>query len=127
MIRLTLMFLCWAPSAYAGGDVAKGSKLYQGSCMACHGVNADGNGPAAAAMNPPPTNFRSAEYWEGRTNEQLKVAIKSGSPGTSMMPFTHLRPDQVTSLVAFLRTLAPSTGPEEAPIVPHKPAPPKTQ
>ena len=125
MLRWIPLILFWSPAALANGDVVKGAQLYQGSCMACHGVNADGNGPAAVALNPAPTNFRTAEFWKGRTDEQLFVAIKSGSPGTSMMPFTHLNPDQIADLVAFLRSQAPDSGTGEEGMPSPSPSPSK--
>ena len=127
MLRWFPLTLVWSSAAWATGDAAKGAQLYQNNCMACHGVNADGNGPAAVALNPAPTNFRTVEFWKGRTDEQLEEAIQSGSPGTSMMPFTHLAPDQIEDLVAFLRTQAPEPKVEEDAAPNPSPSPIKVQ
>ena len=113
-----------SPPALADGSVDRGSTLYQGSCMACHGVNADGNGPAAGAMTPRPTNLAAASYWKERTDAQVAATIRSGSPGTSMMPFAHLSEQQVGDLVAFLKTKAPQSTPSKPETTP-KPSPSK--
>jgi mono/diheme cytochrome c family protein len=108
MKRAVILSLFLSTSAWADGDLDRGAVLYQGSCMACHGVNADGNGPAVGPkMNPRPTDFTSAAWWKGRTDQQVAVAIKSPTPGTSMLPFTHLNDQQVSDLVAYLRSKAP--------------------
>jgi mono/diheme cytochrome c family protein len=110
-----ILALFFSGAALADGDPERGAQLYQGSCMACHGVNADGNGPAAAALKPRPTDFTSAAWWKNRTDRQVAVEIKSPTPGTSMMPFAHLSEQQINDLVAFLRTKAPaSEDPEPA-------------
>lgn len=38
-------------------DLERGKKIYQQFCINCHGPMGDGNGTAAALLNPPPLNF----------------------------------------------------------------------
>jgi cytochrome c oxidase cbb3-type subunit 2 len=109
-----LLMAILSPAALADGSARRGATLYQGSCMACHGVNADGNGPAAGAMTPRPTNLAAASYWKERTDAQVAATIRSGSPGTSMMPFAHLSEEQVSDLVVFLKTKAPQPSPSKS-------------
>ena len=85
---------------------AQGRKLYMANCMSCHGAAADGQGPAAAALRPRPTDFTAAAWWVGRTDEQVKAAIRTGSPGTPMMGFARLSESDLDQIVAFLRTKA---------------------
>jgi high-affinity iron transporter len=101
-----LVGLLAAPGAHAA-DATKGQAVYTANCMACHGVNADGKGPAAAALKPAPTDFTSAAFWQGRTNEQVKSAIRTGKPGTPMMAFGKLSEGDLDNLVAFLETKKP--------------------
>jgi len=43
----------------AGAEaVAAGASLFQQNCATCHGTLADGHGPAATGLEPPPANFR---------------------------------------------------------------------
>lgn len=92
----------WAGTALAA-DV-DGAAVYRQNCVACHGAKADGKGPAAAALRPPPTDFTKAAWWEGRTDEQVSASIRAGRPGTPMMPYTALSDAELAALVAWLRT-----------------------
>ena len=103
---IATLLLLVAPALAA--DAAKGERTYMASCMACHGEAADGKGPAAAALRPPPTDFTSAAFWKNRDDASIKAVIQSGKPGTSMMAFGQLSKEDLADLVAFLRTKAPS-------------------
>src|ERR1700736_539992 len=37
-------------------DITSGKKIFANYCASCHGVNGKGNGPAAAALKPAPTD-----------------------------------------------------------------------
>lgn len=69
--------------------IARGAALYQQHCVACHGVEADGKGPAAVAFTPGPRDFTdpSATWTIGREPEQIHQAISKGVPGTGMAGF----------------------------------------
>ena len=100
------LIVLWAlaVSTADAADTQNGEAVYQANCMACHGAAADGKGPAAAALNPPPTNFTDPAYWAGKTDEQVKQAIKVGKPGTSMIGFSRISDEDLADLVAFMRT-----------------------
>jgi len=81
--------------------------LYAANCQICHGENGDGKGPAGRALQPPPTDFTDDVWWEGRTDDQIKMFIQGGKPGTSMMGFPKLSVLELRDLVALLRTFEP--------------------
>jgi len=89
-------------------DTAAGKSIYERNCLACHGAKGAGDGPAARALRPPPTPFNTADFWSKTTDAKVKAAIKTGRPGTSMMAFGSLTPEQLDSLVAYLRSFAPT-------------------
>lgn len=72
------------------GDEEKGQALFQVNCVACHGAAADGKGPAAPALKPPPRNFQDpAERWtKSRKLPEIYNTISEGSPGTAMIGFS---------------------------------------
>lgn len=101
LVALTLAAL--GSGTAMAADTEAGKAVYMANCMACHGVAADGKGPAAAALQPPPVDFTSAEFWKSRTDESVRATIQSGKPGTAMMPFANLSGADLDNLVAWLR------------------------
>lgn len=83
------------------GDEA--AKVYAAKCAPCHGTTGAGNGPAAAAFNPKPTDFTSAEFRENQTDEQVAAAIKDGK-GAMPSFGKELSADAIKALVAYLRS-----------------------
>ena len=45
--------------AYSATSIATGAALYREHCAACHGPRGAGDGPAAAALDPPPPDLRA--------------------------------------------------------------------
>ncbi len=69
-------------------NISKGKAIFEGkgTCFTCHGKGGNGEGLAAAGMDPPPRNFTNAAFHAMRTDGELFWVIKNGSPGTAMMP-----------------------------------------
>ena len=107
---LLLVLLGLPGAAQAAGDAVQGKKVYQSNCVACHGTEADGNGPAAPALRPPPADFTSAAFWGGRDDAKVKAVIRSGKPGTPMMAYGQLSDTQLDDLIAFLRSKVQTEG-----------------
>lgn len=99
--------LALAAGVAGAGSVEKGKALYDGHCASCHGANGNGQGPQAPGMNPAPTNFTNVAVMNARSDSDLQMPILQGKYGTAMPGYgTVLSPDDVASLVVFLRTLA---------------------
>lgn len=78
---------------------------FAGHCAACHGAKGKGNGPAAAAFNPRPSDFTNPELFRGRPDEDLVKSITEGV--RAMPPFgTQLPPGTISDLVKYVRSLA---------------------
>lgn len=75
--------------------------LYQSRCASCHGDTGRGDGPAAAGLDPKPTNFRDASRQARRNVYGLYGTITMGVEGTTMVAFTDLDDAQRWAL-AFL-------------------------
>ncbi len=71
-------------------DEEHGKTLFQNNCMACHGAMADGKGPAASALTPPPRNFLDpdARWTRSREPKDIYQTLSEGSPGTAMVAFS---------------------------------------
>lgn len=88
-------------------DSAKGDDLYRANCSACHGADLDGKGPAGAALQPKPSDFKDKAFWDGRDDNAITASIKNGKPGTAMMAFAHLPDSDVEAIVAYMRANQP--------------------
>jgi mono/diheme cytochrome c family protein len=83
-------------------SIAAGAQLFQTHCSACHGEQGMGNGPAAAALDPPPANMLI--HVPLHSDRELYDFIGKGFPGTAMPPFgDQLSPEEMWHLVNFLR------------------------
>jgi mono/diheme cytochrome c family protein len=97
--------LSLAGAAHAG-DAKKGQLAYNSRCAFCHGASGKGDGPAAAQLKPPPTNFTTQDFWKDFTPATIKTVIENGKPGTSMQSFkTGLSTEQIDDVIAYLQTL----------------------
>ena len=89
---------------------ARGESIYSVRCAPCHGANGGGDGPAAAAITPKPRNFRDADFWRGRTDDQLRLVVRQGKPGTLMPPFEGvLSAAEVDDVVGYVQGFKPAS------------------
>jgi cytochrome c oxidase cbb3-type subunit 3 len=77
-------------------DLARGEKLYRGSCQYCHGPQGDGGKGA---------NLARAKLDRASTDEKLVNVIQNGIPGTEMPGAWHMIDHEVVQVAAFVRTL----------------------
>ncbi len=92
------------PIARAAG-VPEGKKVFETNCSICHGPTGKGDGPAAAALTPKPTNLVSKEV-QAQTDGALFWKI---STGRGAMPSWQTLPEKDRwSVVDFIRSLSRS-------------------
>jgi high-affinity iron transporter len=99
MLVMALVCSVWA------ADAERGKAIYGSNCVACHGRSGDGKGPAAQAMRPAPTDFTTAEWWKGKSDDEIAAMIKNGRAGTPMVAFPKLSADELADVVAYMRKL----------------------
>jgi len=90
-----------------------GAEVYAQRCQACHGVTGDGNGPAAAYLQPRPRDYRrgifkftSTPYGAKPRRADLERTIRRGITGTSMPAFALLSDEDVQAVVDYVLVLA---------------------
>lgn len=73
MIPLLGLLALGGASICSADQVSEGRALYMRNCAACHGVKADGNGPAAPALATKATDLRflSARYGNPLPQDQI--------------------------------------------------------
>ncbi len=105
---LVAIVLPLAAGAAVAAEPRTGPDIYAERCAACHGDGGAGDGPAAAALEPRPRNFREASFWASRTDDQLRQVVREGKPGTLMSPFKDvLSAPEIDAVVAYVRSFAP--------------------
>jgi cytochrome c oxidase cbb3-type subunit 2 len=94
------------PYAASAEALARGEKLYQMYCIGCHGPVGDGQGPAAAFLNPPPLNFTTVRRHlvEGKyIGGIFYYQIMNGITGTGMPYFKRaLESEKIWDLGNFI-------------------------
>jgi putative heme-binding domain-containing protein len=87
--------------SYAPSDIENGRGLYQANCLGCHGDQ----GSSVESVDLGSGRFRRAN-----TDDELAALIRTGIPGTLMIPRPQLSDSQLLGLVSFLRTMRAQTG-----------------
>ena len=87
-------------------NLTQGAQLYAQQCASCHGANGDGNGPAAAGLEPPPIAFTDSERADARSLAALYQVISQGVEGTSMTDYSHLPEEDRWALAFFISTMS---------------------
>ena len=83
-----------------GSEYDKGKSLYDEKCMICHGADGKGNGPAAAALSPPPKDFNSTEFWQQKNVDQIIThQVKNGK---GQMPAFTLSEPEIKAIIDYM-------------------------
>ena len=104
------------------GSIARGKQSFRDHCAVCHGNDAHGNGPAAAALTPRPTDLslftkRTGSFPAAKVEASIRgtdPVVAHGIPGMmvwgailrSEANGNEARTDeQIADLVAFIRSI----------------------
>lgn len=89
-------------------SVAAGASLFRAHCRSCHGNDAKGNGPEAPSGSKP-ADLTDGTWAHGSTDAEIFEVIRSGvGPKFDMKGFrSRLTPDEMWSLVHYLRSIGP--------------------
>lgn len=100
-------------------ELERGRAVYEAHCAACHGVNGDGDGPAAVWLYPKPRNFSAGLYkiqstpaGSLPTDDDLLRTITRGLGGSSMPAFNYLPEADRRAVVAYVQHLTAMVGPD---------------
>ena len=98
-----------APTAAPAVGAGEAKKLFVERCSPCHGATGQGDGPASAALNPKPRNYKDKAWQASVTDEQIRKTIVYGgaavgkSPIMPSSPDLDSKPEVVAGLVALVR------------------------
>ncbi len=96
-------------SPYAANDpavLAAGKQTYDNSCAACHGATGQGNGVAAASLNPKPVNFTDKALMQSIPVDCHFYRISEGVQGTGMPPWKALGEDVIWKVLIYERSFS---------------------
>jgi hypothetical protein len=100
--RNAIWFILWVALCSCGRN-ERMDALYAQRCLSCHGPSGRGDGPVAASLPAPPTDFRVTV--ERKSVTQIRRAIADGE---GLMPAFQpaLRPSEISDLVYMVRFLS---------------------
>jgi mono/diheme cytochrome c family protein len=91
-----------AAEPLAAAEQTLARKLFTENCARCHGATGRGDGLAAAALAPAPTDFTAIHA----TPAYAEQALAQGVPGTAMVPWAgKLSVAQRRLLARYVRSL----------------------
>lgn len=96
----------------AKNPAAEAKKIFQSTCVVCHGERGAGDGPGAAALDPKPRDFGDAEWQASVTDEHIAKVIRDGGAAVGKSPIMPGNPqlkgkdDVVAELVQIVRGFA---------------------
>src|SRR5437667_5169290 len=82
--------------SYTPADIESGSRLYQSSCVGCHGTTGDAI---------PGINLGRGQFRRATSDTDIAAIIRDGIPDTAMPP-SGFSDAQAGTIVAYLRSLA---------------------
>lgn len=88
--------------------LAKGKKIYEKNCLACHGEAGIGNGEAGKNLTPKPTNLAMFAKMPMATDQYLFWTINEGGEkiNTAMPSFRkNLSKDEIWSTISYIRKM----------------------
>ena len=98
------------PAAKASPEsIANGEALYKRSCQMCHGASGLGDGPAAKTLKGKLPNLTDKAVMAKLTDEEIHELITNGKKteiGNMPALAKRLKPEEITDIVNFVRTLA---------------------
>ncbi len=85
--------------------VEMGKKIFQTTCVSCHGADGKGDGPASTGLNPSPRNFTSKEGWvNGPKLTSIYQTLQEGIKGSAMVAYQQFTPTEKFALAHYIRT-----------------------
>jgi mono/diheme cytochrome c family protein len=95
-------------------EAEAGRRVFLANCTRCHGLAGKGDGPASILLSVKPRDLSSAVFkWkttavgELPTDADMKRVLERGVPGTAMPSWARLSEAERTSLVHYIKFLAP--------------------
>jgi mono/diheme cytochrome c family protein len=103
------------PLTATSANLASGKQLFDANCAPCHGTGGAGDGPAAAALNPKPADFKTPIHAKLPDGYYFWRVTKGGSvppfsaAGSAMPPWEgSLTPQQRWLVILYVKSFSAS-------------------
>ena len=105
LITILFVVLTFSTQDVFSADAANGKAKYDSFCATCHGATGKGDGVAAGALDPKPTNLCETK----KSDAELKDVIVKGGAGTGLSPTMPawdgvLSPAEIDNVLAHIKT-----------------------
>jgi len=85
--------------------IANGKKIFETTCISCHGEKGSGDGTAGAMLNPKPRNFTATSGWtNGRNIDQMYKTLQEGITKNGMAAYEYLQAADRLAIISYIRT-----------------------
>ena len=101
----TVVFAAGAAPVVTPQLLQKGKAAFSENCASCHGQAGEGNGPAAAYLNPKPRNFSTGKFKAGSEPTEIFKTITAGVPGSAMPSFSQLKEEDRWALAYYVHSI----------------------
>src|SRR5687768_732797 len=98
-----------AAAAATPESITNGAALYKRQCVMCHGATGAGDGPAAKNLKGKLPSLSDKATMSKLTDAQIHEAISAGKKteiGNMPALGKRLKPEEITDIVNYVRTLA---------------------
>jgi mono/diheme cytochrome c family protein len=95
-----------SPTGFDVASIVRGQALFGQDCVACHGADGDGHGPAAASRRIAPADLTAPHIWEHSDGEMfwwLTHGIDNPEGGMAMPGFSGLPAADRWALIDYVR------------------------
>ncbi len=97
-----------------------GAAVFATYCAMCHGADGNGDGAAAAGLDPKPANLNEAEFWKTRDDAHIAKVVAEGGAAVGKSPLMAawgavLSKEQLDAVVKFVLAKKPAAKTEEKP------------
>ncbi len=92
------------PLPFTPENLEHGKKLYQLSCIACHGVA--GEPEPAISMHPTAPHFSRADWSRNRMDGEIFLTIQQGRPFKGMPTWKHFSARDTWAIIHYVRSLS---------------------
>ncbi len=102
LMLIASVMVSFSGQAFADGDAAAGKAVFDAKCKMCHGADGKGNAAIAKKMNLTFPDITAKET-QSKPDDVLKKRVTEG--GKQMKPVKGLTDEQVTNVIAYVRSI----------------------